>query len=338
MYALLRRLFFLLDPEDAHALGLRLAWLAGLLPGVRQGVRLLFRAPDRPVEAFGLRFSNPIGLAAGYDKDGIGWRGLSLLGFGHLEIGTVTPRPQAGNPKPRLFRLPEERALINRMGFPGRGADFVARRLARPRPGGIVLGVNLGKNRETPLEAAAQDYLCLLRTFAPLADYLVVNVSSPNTPGLRRLQARQALEGLLAALVEERQRIQADLGRPVPLLIKLAPDLTDAELDDALEATLSAGLEGVIAANTTQGREGVHSPLADQAGGLSGEPLRRRSTEMVRQISRKTGGRLFVVASGGVSGPDGAREKLEAGAVLVQVWTGLVYEGPFLVKRILVGL
>lgn len=357
MYPLLRPLLFRLDPETAHALTLRLIRLAGQLPPVRGFLRAVFRAPPRPVSAFGLSFANPLGLAAGYDKDGLGWHGLALLGFGHIEVGTVTPLPQPGNPQPRLFRLVEQRALINRLGFPGRGADFVARqlrgpdgwaifdRLYRPQRAGLVLGVNLGKNRATPLEEAASDYLSLLRTFAPLADYLAINVSSPNTEGLRRLQARDALQELLAVLAEQRRLEAHSLGRPLPLLVKLAPDLADEELDDVLQVILETGMDGVIAANTTLGREGLNrshgersDPLAAQAGGLSGAPLRALSTEMVRKIATRTGSKLPVIGVGGAASARDVQEKLDAGACLVQIYTGLVYEGPGLVKRILCDL
>jgi dihydroorotate dehydrogenase len=290
------------------------------------------------VRAFGLDFPNPVGLAAGYDKDGLGWRGLACLGFGHIELGTVTPRPQPGNIRPRLFRLVEDQALINRLGFPGRGAEFVARRLQRARPPGLVLGVNLGKNKDTPLEDAAGDYLSLVPIFAPLSDYLAINVSSPNTVGLRRLQARAALEELLTLLGKQRDEQVKRLGRMVPLMVKLAPDLTDGELDDALDVLLRVGMDGVIATNTTLDREGLRSPLAGEAGGMSGAPLRRRSSQVVCKIRQRTGGRLPVIAVGGVMNPMDAREKLEAGAALVQVYTGLIYAGPGLVKQILRGI
>jgi dihydroorotate dehydrogenase len=326
---------FRFDPEVVHAWMLGLLRLAESLPPARALLRLWFGAPERPVKAFGLTFPNPVGIAAGYDKDGLGWRGLACLGFGHIEIGTVTPHPQPGNPQPRLFRLREDRALINRMGFPGRGAEFVARQLQGRRPPGLVLGVNLGKNKDTPLEKAVLDYLSLYQTFAPLADYLVVNVSSPNTIGLRRLQAREALHDLLAALAERRKRSQTRLGRRVPILVKLAPDLTSEELDDALRAIHDNGMDGVIAANTTLSREGLRSPLGAEGGGLSGEPLRQMSTRMIREIFVRTRGNLPIIGVGGISSAAHAREKLEAGAALVQVYTGLVYEGPGLVKRIM---
>jgi len=338
MYPFFRSLLFRLDPETAHALTLRLIRLAGQLPLVRLLLRRVFAAPSHPVQAFGLTFANPIGLAAGYDKDALGWRGLAALGFGHIEVGTLTPRPQEGNPRPRLFRLVEERGVINRMGFPGRGAEFAVRQLHRPRTHGLVLGVNIGKNQDTPLEEAARDYLSLLQTFAPLADYLAINVSSPNTVGLRRLQARHALQELLSALDAPRRLEAERLGRPVPLLVKLAPDLSDAELDDALQAILGTGMDGVIATNTTVGREGLRSPLAAEAGGLSGAPLRQLSTAMVRKIAARTQGKLPVIGVGGVASARDAQEKLDAGACLVQVYTGLIYEGPGLVMKIMRGM
>ena len=335
MYRVFRPLFFRLDPERAHRVALRLVRWGGF-PPFRPLLRAMYRAPaDRPVEAFGLTFPNAVGLAAGYDKDGTGWRGLACLGFGHLELGTVTPLPQEGNPRPRVFRLREERAVLNRMGFPSLGADFLAHQLRKRRPaGGPLIGVNLGKNRATPLEEAAADYATLLDRFAPLADYLAINVSSPNTVGLRRLQARDALEALLSELAAARACHVDSLGRPVPVLVKLAPDLTDDELDDALGAIQSTGMDGVIATNTTIGRDGIDSPLASEEGGLSGHPLRARATEVIRAIHERTGGALPIVAVGGIASPDDAREKLDAGATLVQLYTGLVYEGPALVKRI----
>ena len=231
--------------------------MAGGFAPLRAAVRTWFAAAEKPVHAFGLTFRNPVGLAAGYDKDGLAWRGLACLGFGHIEIGTVTPKPQEGNPRPRLFRLPEDRALINRMGFPGQGANFVQRQLIGERPPRLILGVNLGVNKDTPIDSAADDYLVLMDLFAPLADYLVINVSSPNTVGLRRLQARQALETLLRALSTRRQEITRATGRNIPLLVKLAPDLNTGELEDALEAILNFNLDGVIATNTTVSRGGL---------------------------------------------------------------------------------
>jgi dihydroorotate dehydrogenase len=336
MYSNVRPLLFRLDPEDAHALTLKLMRLVGRLPPLGTLLRAWFSAPDRPVRAFGLTFSNPVGLAAGYDKDGLAWRGLACLGFGHIEVGTVTLRAQAGNPKPRLFRLPEKQALINRMGFPGDGAERVAARLARQRKDGLILGVNLGKNKDTPLEIAAQDYLALMDIFAPLADYLAINVSSPNTVGLRRLQARDALAELLGHLLK--RRVEMDLKKRLPLLVKLAPDLDQGELDDALDVLLSSSVDGVIAANTTISREALDSQLAGESGGLSGAPLGGRSTNMIRQIYLRTGGKLPIIGVGGVMNAADAQAKLDAGAILVQVYTGLVYAGPGLVREIKRGL
>jgi len=340
MYTSLRRFLFRLDPERAHGLTLQLLALAGALAPVRALLRDLFCVDDPRlrVQALGLEFANPLGLAAGYDKDGRGIAGLACLGFGHLELGTVTPQAQPGNPRPRVFRLVEDEGLINRMGFPNAGAGPLLKRLARRRPRGVILGVNLGKAASTPLERAVEDYRSLLRTFAPVADYLVVNVSSPNTVGLRRLQARDLLEGLLGDLAAERARLAQSGGRRVPLLVKLAPDLSEGEVEDAVAAIEGAGLEGVIATNTTLARQGLRSSTRKESGGLSGAPLRARSTEVIRQVARLTRGRLSIIGAGGVFAARDAQEKLDAGACLVQVYTGLVYRGPGLARDLLRGL
>ncbi len=336
MYQSIRPLVFRLPPERAHTFTLALLQAGGAAGLGRWMIRALFAPPPTaPVHAFGLTFANPIGLAAGYDKDGLGWRGLAAMGFGHLELGTVTPQPQPGNPAPRIFRLVEDRAVINRMGFPSRGASFLAGRLRNARRPGLVLGVNIGKNKDTPLERAGEDYLALQRIFAPLADYLTINVSSPNTPGLRQLQGQAALEGLLRPLADERRTQARLLGRLVPLLVKLAPDLTGQELDDALAAVLATEMDGVIIANTTLRREGLRSAFAAQTGGLSGEPLRPLNSELVRRTAHLLGGRLPLIASGGVMTAADYREKLDAGATLVQLYTGLIYAGPGLLKRAL---
>jgi dihydroorotate dehydrogenase len=332
---MVRPALFRLGAETAHSLTIRLLQVAGIIPGATKVLREIYRGPEKPVKAFGLVFPNPVGLAAGYDKDGLGLHALAALGFGHIEVGTVTPRPQMGNPRPRIFRLVEDEALINRMGFPGRGAVSLARRLADRRTEGPVLGVNLGMNRETALEEASQDYLLLMRMFAPLADYLVVNISSPNTPGLRQLQAKHTLMAFLGLLGKERKAQEDLLGKHVPLLVKLSPDLTDRELDDALQVIVDTHMDGVIATNTTVGREGLRSPLAGQSGGLSGLPLKSRSTQMIRRIYSATGGNLPIVGVGGIMCPKDAQEKLDAGAVLIQVFTGLIYYGPSLIREIL---
>lgn len=334
MYKSLRPLLFKFDAELSHSFVLRLMQIVGAVPPVRLILRRLFATAPNPVGAFGLLFQNPVGLAAGYDKDGIAWRGLACLGFSHLELGTVTPLPQSGNPRPRLFRLPEDCGLINRMGFPGRGANFLRRQLKRKRPPGLRIGVNLGKNRETPNEEAVLDYLSLVETFAPLADYLVINVSSPNTEGLRRLQTREILEALLGELAYQRKFEQDHLQKRVPILVKLSPDLNNEELDDALDAITSTGMDGVIATNTTTRRNGLGSSHARESGGLSGFPLRSRSTAMIAKIHQRTGGMLPIIGVGGIMSVEDAREKLEAGAKLVQVYTGLIYTGPRLVRDI----
>jgi dihydroorotate dehydrogenase len=338
LYPFFRWFLFRLNAERAHALTLSVMRLVGGTPALQRLLRNAFAVPQTPVEAFGLNFPNPVGLAAGYDKEGLAWPGLACLGFGHIEVGTVTPRPQPGNPRPRVFRLPQSRAVINRMGFPSKGADFVARALQQPRPPGLVLGVNLGKNKDTPLEQAAQDYCKLVQRFAPLSDYLAINVSSPNTVGLRRLQGRDALEDLLARITAVRDEQEQRLRRKIPLLVKLAPDLSEEQLDDALEVLLRAGMDGVIATNTTLSREGLDAPAARESGGLSGAPLTQRSLRMVAEIARRTQGRLPIIAAGGVMNAGDARRCLDAGAALVQVYTGLIYTGPGLVKEILSGL
>lgn len=333
MYSLVRPLLFRLDPETAHQLTLRLIRLGNYQP-LNFILRAIYATPEKSVQAFGLHFKNPVGLAAGYDKDGFAWRGLAALGFGHIEVGTVTPLPQPGNPKPRLFRLVEDAAVINRMGFPGRGAGFLAGKIARRERGEVIIGVNLGKNKETPLENAADDYITLMRQFTPLADYLVINVSSPNTAGLRRLQGREMLAGLLGALMKERLDFASAGKGSVPILVKLAPDLSEEELDDALEVIVRTGMDGVIATNTTLGRDGLRSKHARETGGLSGKPLRLRSEAVLRSVVKKLDGRLPVVSVGGIMRPEHARARLDAGATLVQVYTGLVYAGPGLVRQI----
>lgn len=335
----IRPMVFRMDPERAHDLTLDTLRWVGSLPPIGRLVNRIYTAhskADMSVDAFGLKFPNPVGLAAGYDKDGLAWRGLSTLGFGHIEVGTVTPRPQDGNPKPRVFRIPEENAVINRMGFPGNGADEVLSRFrfrANDRfP--LVVGVNIGKNKDTPNQEAAKDYLYLFEKFAPVVDYLTVNVSSPNTVGLRRLQAREHLEDLLDQLQFARSKM-ADYK---PILVKLSPDLSDDELDDALGAIIQAEMDGIVATNTTISREKLYSPIGNQTGGLSGSPLTVRSRQVVSEIYQRTRGRLPIIGVGGIMNSEDARLMLDAGATLIQVYTGLVYAGPGLVKEILEAL
>jgi dihydroorotate dehydrogenase len=340
MYKLIRSMLFKLDPETAHHLTLQLVRLAGIVPPSRWLLQTMFSGPEKPVEAFGLKFKNPIGLAAGYDKDGEAVLGLAALGFGHLEIGTVTPRPQPGNPKPRLFRLVEDDGVINRMGFPGKGAEFVARQLQSVRrsipvgnPRSVVLGLNLGKNKDTPLENAVEDYLSLIKKFSALADYLAINISSPNTAGLRKLQEREMLESLLGAIAKERAARDARC----PILVKIAPDLSDAELEDAIGVILTTGMDGVIATNTTLSREGLRSNSRAESGGLSGKPLTNLSNVVLSKVVKQVAGKVPVVGVGGISNPEDARRKLDLGATLVQLYTGMIYAGPGLVKDILTG-
>ena len=359
MYPLLRSLLFRLDPETAHQLTLQAIRYAGNIPPSRWLLNQLYKAPAKPVQAFGLTFRNPVGLAAGYDKDALAIRGFAALGFGHMEVGTVTPRPQPGNPSPRVFRLPEDEAVINRMGFPSRGSEFVQKQLDPSLRGGItekfiprsktttrkainnddvILGINLGKNKDTPNEEAVLDYLELLQCFAPYADYLAINISSPNTAGLRQLQGRAALEGLLTQLHTQRQWEEKNLSRRLPLLVKLAPDLSEKELDEAVDVILESHMDGVIVTNTTLGHEGLRSARRGESGGLSGRPLRRKSESILGQVVRRVNGKVPVVSVGGIMNPEDAKRRLELGAALIQVYTGLVYQGPGLVKKILVKL
>ena len=326
-YRLVRPVLHRLPAEAAHRLSVRLmqAGAGRLFP--REGDAAILRQ-----RLWGLDFPNPIGLAAGYDKDARIPDALLGLGFGFVEIGTVTPRPQPGNPKPRLFRLGEDRAAINRMGFNSGGLAAVCARLARRGRNG-VLGVNLGKNRDST-DAAADYEECVCRT-AHFADYLVVNVSSPNTPGLRELQARSALASLLRRLIDARDAAP----RRVPLLLKVAPDLTAAERHDIAEVALDAGIDGLIVSNTTSERPaGLRSRLAAEAGGLSGRPLFAVSTALLHDFYRLTQGRLPLVGVGGVGGAPEAYEKIRAGASLVQLYTALLFDGPALVGRIKTGL
>jgi dihydroorotate dehydrogenase len=338
MYRILRPLLFRIDPESAHSLILNLLHIGGIIPGLSDVIRSIYSAPDIPIEVFGLKFKNPIGLAAGYDKDGIAWRGLSLLGFSHIELGTITPLPQSGNDRPRIFRLVQDEALINRMGFPGKGADHLSKMISGVRPDDLILGVNLGKNASTPNEFALNDYIYLFRRFASLADYMVINVSSPNTIGLLRLQSRRELEKLLAGLASSRQNEETKVERRIPLLVKLSPDLTDVELKDAIDVILANGMDGVVATNTTTSRQNVDTKLSSESGGLSGKPLSALSTEIVRKIFNYSAGQLPIIGVGGVMNASDAQTKLDSGARLIQIYSGLVYFGPGLVKNILRGL
>jgi len=331
MYRALRPLLFRLDPEQAHALTLRLLSAAHALGALQ---RLLPRAVSQPVELLGLRFPNRVGLAAGFDKNGACIDALGMLGFGFLELGTVTPKPQPGNPRPRIFRLPEAQALINRMGFPNEGVAALCARLPMRRYAGIC-GVNIGKNAATPLEQAEADYAACLSAVYPHADYVAVNVSSPNTAGLRELQREGQLRALLESLLRLRSRLATEHGRRVPLLVKLAPDLSEAELASAAAAIKELHIDGVIATNTTLSRPGLEGlPAAREAGGLSGAPLLSLSTAAVRRLRAQLGAGVAIIGVGGIHSSESAREMLVAGADLLQVYTGLVYRGPRLVREL----
>ena len=328
LYPLFRPLLFAADPEAAHA-----ATFAALDAAARIGVAraLMPRLAADPVTVMGIEFPNRIGLAAGLDKNAAHLAGLAALGFGFLEAGTVTPRPQPGNPRPRLFRLPPAQALINRLGFNNEGlARFVANVEHSTFKG--VLGVNLGRNFDTPNERAADDYVTGLRAVYRRASYVTINVSSPNTKGLRDLQSESALAALLGTLVRERAALADAHGRRVPLVVKLAPDLDDDALRGAARVLVAAGVDGVIATNTTLARKGVEGlDHADEAGGLSGAPLRERADAVIRILARALDGALPIIGAGGVLCGADARAKLDAGATLVQLYTGLIYRGPALV-------
>ncbi|MCB9740635.1 MAG: quinone-dependent dihydroorotate dehydrogenase [Deltaproteobacteria bacterium] len=334
-WPLLKALLFRLDPERAHAVALAILQRLGRSGVGRPLLRLGFDAPiDDPVTVMGLRFRNRVGLAAGWDKDARAWPGLACMGFGHVEVGTITPRPQPGNPKPRIFRLPEDRAVINRMGFPGEGMAAALPRLLGPGRADVVLGVNLGRNKDTPNERAAEDYVGVLRALGPRCDYAAINVSSPNTPGLRALQRKDELRALVQAVTAARDA----LDRPLPVAVKIAPDLDEAGIDAAVEAALEAGADGIIASNTTLAREGLRSPHAGQTGGLSGQPLEALARRVLQRVVQRADGKLAVIAVGGVTSADDARIRRELGADLVQLYTGLVYRGPALVHEVAAAL
>jgi dihydroorotate dehydrogenase len=325
-------------PEVAHATALSVA--SRLPKGVLSGLAKRYRVEDPrlSVEAFGLRFPTPVGLAAGYDKDAVATRASFAFGFGHVEVGTVTRRAQPGNEGPRLFRVREREALVNRLGFPNRGVDFVCAKLRAAeerfgRPNG-VLGVNIGKNKDVPLERAPEDYAALYREVSEVADYVTVNVSSPNTEGLRSLQSAENLRALLRAVSEAR----ASCEKKPPVLVKISPDLDDEALEALVSTAVEEGVAGIVATNTTLSREGIPEYARTLVGGLSGAPLRARSLEVLRAVVAVTKGRVPVVSAGGVSSPADVVERLSAGAVLVQLYTALVYRGPALVREISQGL
>ena len=327
-----RPLLFSLDAETAHHLTIALLQSASRFDLALRALKS-FKLPSKPKTLFGLNFPNPIGLAAGLDKNGVALPAWAALGFGFIEIGTVTAKAQPGNPKPRIFRLPQQRALINRLGFNNDGADAIAQRLAALRESGrwpgVPVGINIGKSRVTPLEQATEDYLFSFRMLRDFADYITLNISSPNTPGLRELQEPERLSELLHAIGNEAGTA------PKPLVVKISPDVSDAELTAILAVCEENGVSGIIATNTTLDHSSI-APQLDQAGGLSGTPLREKSTVLVREINARS--TIPVIASGGIFDAESAREKFQAGAQLIQLYTGLVYRGPQLLREIMDSL
>ncbi|MGE0771445.1 MAG: quinone-dependent dihydroorotate dehydrogenase [Cyclobacteriaceae bacterium] len=333
--AFLRPLFFLFDPESIHHFVFSVLKLAGRLPGMKSLIHTFYGSDHQALERklLGLTFKNPVGLAAGFDKDARLIDEMAALGFGFVEIGTLTPRPQPGNEKPRLFRLPQDQALINRMGFNNEGAIAAVERL-RKRKSTVIVGGNIGKNKDTPNEKAFEDYTYCIEALYPHVDYFVVNVSSPNTPALRELQGKEPLRKLLSSVKE----LIGTKEKPKPVLLKIAPDLTVEQLDDIVEILLSTGTDGVIATNTTISRDGLATSADDViqigAGGLSGRPLRTQATAVISYLRKQLGPDYPIMGVGGIMSPQDAIEKMKAGANLVQIYTGFVYEGPGFVKRI----
>ena len=347
MYQLLRSILFLFPPETAHHISMTGLRILSSVPFLHKSFSRLFASKRLTSEQsssgipfLGLSFKNPIGLGAGFDKNAKYLRELEMLGFGFVEIGTVTPRPQPGNDKPRLFRLPKDKALINRMGFNNEGVEVVARRLKEWKSPStihhspLVIGGNIGKNKVTPNEDAWKDYEICFKALHNYVDFFVVNVSSPNTPGLRELQEKDALKRILTHL----QSLNKGYEQPRPILLKIAPDLTWTQIDDVVDLATEINLDGLVATNTTIDRSGLQTEKEKVqsigAGGLSGLPLKSRATEVVSYIHQKTGGRIPIIASGGIFTASDAQEKMQAGASLCEVWTGFIYEGPFIVKKI----
>lgn len=333
-----RPILFRMDPERAHRLIVHGLGKAVRLPGVLPMMRSFWDVKPDPrleTELFGIRFRHPVGLAAGLDKDAVAVEGFAGMGLAFLEVGTVTPVGQPGNDRPRLFRLPDDEALINRMGFNNEGAEAMAARLARLRERRVPIAVNIGKNKATPNEKAPDDYRACLRVLYPYGDFFVVNISSPNTPDLRKLQHGEELKALLDAVHGEiAEQAARTGGAPKPVVVKLAPDMTEAELEQTVDILASGGVSGIIATNTTLSRDGLTHPNRMQQGGLSGRPLRERSTDVIRTIYRLTGGKLPIIGSGGIFDARDAYDKIRAGASLVEVYTSLIYKGPGVVRSI----
>ncbi|QLE02102.1 quinone-dependent dihydroorotate dehydrogenase [Galbibacter sp. BG1] len=327
---LIRPIFFLFDPENVHHFTFSAIKILHKIPGVPHLIRSCFKMEDPRLEreVFGLKFPNPVGLAAGFDKDAKLYEELSNFGFGFIEIGTLTPKPQPGNPKKRLFRLIEDKAIINRMGFNNGGVEEAVERLKKNDK--VLIGGNIGKNKITPNEAAVEDYKICFKALYPYVDYFVVNVSSPNTPNLRELQDKEPLTQLLQTL----QNLNLEQEKTKPILLKIAPDLSDEQLLDIVEIVNATKIAGVIATNTTIERDGLMDENKKEAGGMSGAPLAKRATEVIRFLAEKNKGSFPIIGVGGINSPQDALDKMDAGAALVQIYTGFIYEGPFIVKRI----
>ena len=337
-YQQLKPFLFKLSPEQAHHASLTALENAARAPLGLSTINRLYGFSDERLQTTfcGLNFANPLGIAAGYDKNAAAVPGLAALGVGHVEIGTLTRIPQEGNPKPRMFRLPEDGGVINRLGFPNQGVEDALPRLRRlhNRPFNTILGVNIGKGKDTPLEDALDDYAALLALVYPYSDYVTVNISSPNTVGLRKLQGKEFLSGLLGGV----KGLRDELRESLPIFVKIAPDLTHEEIDDILEVVTTVGIDAIIATNTTIARDGLRNQHKDEGGGLSGMPLTDKSTNVIRRIYQQTNGSLPIIGVGGIYSVQTAIDKLQAGASLLQVYTGLVYEGPELIKQINQGI
>ncbi len=339
---LAKPVLFQMDPEDAHHATMAAMSLAGKLPGGPALLEMMYgvrESSELSVHLWGIHFRNPVGLAAGLDKNAAAVPAFSSIGFGFMEVGTVTPKPQPGNERPRLFRLPQDHALINRMGFNNEGAAAMAEKLAQLRSRKVPLAINIGKNKSTPNERAEDDYRECLRHLYRYGDFFVVNISSPNTPDLRKLQHGEELRRLLSAVTGEMRAQQRAIGGDgKPVLVKIAPDISDGELETIIETIVDSGVSGVIATNTTIRRDGLTSGNAGETGGLSGMPLAKRSTEVIRRIYKLTGGELPIIGSGGIFSSEDAYEKIRAGASLVEVYTGMIYRGPGLIRELCSGL
>ena len=335
LYSAFRKVLFSMDPEAAHEFTIKSLKSTGATP-----FRAFYKqsVPQKPVQVMGIHFPNPCGLAAGLDKNGECIRAFDAMGFGFVEVGTVTPRPQPGNDKPRIFRLPEANAVINRMGFNNKGVDYLVEQVRKAKFTG-VLGINIGKNKDTPEENAKDDYIHCMRKVYNYASYITVNISSPNTPGLRALQYGDSLNELLASLKEEQKALAQQFDKYVPVAVKIAPDLSDEEVKEIAGCLIANNIDGVIATNTTLSREGVESlDHGSEQGGLSGAPVKAKSTHVIRELAKALDGKLPIIGVGGISSAQDAKEKIAAGASLVQVYTGFIYQGPKLIKDVVSSL